>query len=158
MGKRRGFREELRLSGSVLRDTATISAIPPPIARYGVFGVSTWPIGCDTPPPFLSVPTPGEHAKWRCDTPPPPPKMGISSILAQYPMKTSKWVRYPPLRYYLEKVLRDMEGYLALGPLRFPQSENSLAIPTLHSRNSSRKCLSTTNLGPFRATQGKVKF
>ena len=24
----------------------------PPIARYGVFGVSTWPIGCDTPSPF----------------------------------------------------------------------------------------------------------
>ena len=24
--------------------------------RYGVFGVSTCPIGCDTPPPFLSVP------------------------------------------------------------------------------------------------------
>ena len=24
----------------------------PPIARYGVLGVSTWPIGCDTPSPF----------------------------------------------------------------------------------------------------------
>ena len=23
-----------------------------PVARYGVFGVSTWPIGCDTPSPF----------------------------------------------------------------------------------------------------------
>ena len=27
-------------------------------------------------------------------------------------------MRYPPLRYYLERVLRDMGGYLALGPLR----------------------------------------
>ena len=27
----------------------------PLIARYGVFGVSTWPNGCDTPSPFLSV-------------------------------------------------------------------------------------------------------
>ena len=27
----------------------------------------------------------------------------------------AKYVRYPPLRYYLERVLRDMGGYLALG-------------------------------------------
>ena len=48
----------------------------PPIARYGVFGVSTWPIGCNTPSPF-SEPFPlGEHAKWRCDTP--PLKKGVS--------------------------------------------------------------------------------
>ena len=30
-------------------------------------------------------------------------------------MKTRQRVRYPPLRYYLERVLRDMGGYLALG-------------------------------------------
>ena len=45
----------------------------------------------------------------------PPLKRGISAILARYPMKTGKWVRYHPLRYYLERVLRDMGGYLALG-------------------------------------------
>ena len=43
-------------SGPVLRDTARLSQrYPPiqgPIARYGVFGVSPWPIGCDTPSPF----------------------------------------------------------------------------------------------------------
>ena len=61
----------LVLSGPVLRDTARLSLRYPPIARYGVFGVSTWPIGCDTPPPpFLSDSPLGEHAKWRCDTPP----------------------------------------------------------------------------------------
>ena len=38
------------LSGPVLRDTARLSQRYPPIARYGVFGVSAWPIGCD----FLS--------------------------------------------------------------------------------------------------------
>ena len=43
------------LSGPVLRDTARLSQRYPPIARYGVFGVSTWPIECDTPPPFLST-------------------------------------------------------------------------------------------------------
>ena len=41
------------LSGPVLRDTARLSQRSPPIARYGVFGVSTWPIECDIPyPPF----------------------------------------------------------------------------------------------------------
>ena len=44
----------LKLSGPVLRDTARLSLRYPPIARYGVFGVSTWPIGCNTPSPFLS--------------------------------------------------------------------------------------------------------
>ena len=42
----------LLLSGPVLRDTARLSQRYPPIARYGVFGVSTWPSGCDTPSPF----------------------------------------------------------------------------------------------------------
>ena len=30
-----------------------------------------WPIGCDTPSPFSEIFPRGEHAKWRCDTPPP---------------------------------------------------------------------------------------
>ena len=80
------------LSGPVLRDTARLSQRYPPIARYGVFGVSTWPIGCD----IL--------------------KRGISAILARYPMKTRQMGAIPPLRYYLERVLRDRGGgYLALG-------------------------------------------
>ena len=58
------------LSGPVLRDTARLSQRYPPIARYGVFGVSAWPIGCDTPSPFSEQFPLGEHAKWRCDTPP----------------------------------------------------------------------------------------
>ena len=84
------------LSGPVLRDTARLSQRYPPIARYGVFGVSTWPIGCDTPSPrFLSVlplesmrsggaisppqkgylsdtcAIPSENKANGCDTPPP---------------------------------------------------------------------------------------
>ena len=58
------------LSGPVLRDAARLSQRYPPIARYGVFGVSTWPIGCDTPSSFSERLLLGEHAKWRCDTPP----------------------------------------------------------------------------------------
>ena len=41
------------LSGPVLRDTARLSQRYPPIACYGFFGVSTWPIGCDTPLPLF---------------------------------------------------------------------------------------------------------
>ena len=63
------------LSGPVLRDTARLSQRYPPIARYGVFGVSTWPIGCDTPSPFSERFPPAEHPKWRCDT---PKKKGVS--------------------------------------------------------------------------------
>ena len=62
---------KLCLSGPVLRDTARLSQRYPPIARYGVFGVSTWPIGRDTPSPFSERFPLGEHEKWRCDTPPP---------------------------------------------------------------------------------------
>ena len=53
------------LSGPVLRDAARLSQRYPPIARYGVFGVST----CDTPSPFSERFPLGEHAKWTCDTP-----------------------------------------------------------------------------------------
>ena len=77
-----------QVSGPILRDTARLSQRYPSVAHYGVFGVSTWPIGCDTPSPFSERFPLEEHAKWRCDTPPPPQKRGISAILARYPMKT----------------------------------------------------------------------
>ena len=64
------FPLSLSLSGPVLRDTARLSQRYPPITRYGVFGVSTWPLGCDTPSPFSKRFPLGEHAKWRWDTPP----------------------------------------------------------------------------------------
>ena len=51
-----------------MRHTARLSQRYSPIARYGAFGVSTWPIGCDTPSPFSEHFPLGEHAKWRCDT------------------------------------------------------------------------------------------
>ena len=47
------FHPTQTLSGPVLRDTARLSQRYPPIARYGVFGVSTWPVGCDTPLPVF---------------------------------------------------------------------------------------------------------
>ena len=41
----------------------------PYCALWG-FGVSTWPIRCDNPSTFSEHFPLGEHAKWRCDTPP----------------------------------------------------------------------------------------
>ena len=133
--------------------TTRLSQRYPPIARYGVFCVSTWPIGCDTPPPFSERFPIGEHAKWRCDT---PPSKGVSQrYLRDTLWKQGKWVRYPPLRYYLEKVLRDMGGYLALGRYgvwkrrfmsKFPWGDTnrfSLTLTTLTSLNKESRPFSS---------------
>ena len=113
------------LSGPVLRDTARLSQRYPPIARCGVFGVSTWPIGCDTPSSF-SERFPLESM--RSGGAIPPHQRGISAILAWYPMKTRQNVcDTPPLRYDLERVLRDMGGYLALG--RWGPTSPQFAFP-----------------------------
>ena len=91
------------LSGPVLRDTARLSQRYPHIARYGVFGVSTSPIGCDTPPLSDRFPL-GEHAKWRCDTPPPPQQKGHLSDICAIPHENKEnGCGTPLLRYYLEK-------------------------------------------------------
>ena len=70
---------------NLVSDTARLSQRYLPIAGYGVFGVSTWPIGCDTPSPF-SERFPLESM--RSGGAIPPLKRGISAILARYPMKT----------------------------------------------------------------------
>ena len=102
------------LSGPVLCDTARLPQRYPPIARYGVFGVSTWPIGCNTPSPFSERFPLGEHVKWGCDTS--TTKGYLSDTCAIPHENKAKWARYAPLRtYYLEKVLRDTGRYLALG-------------------------------------------
>ena len=104
------------LSGPVLRDTARLSQRYPPIARYGVFGVSTWPIGCDTPSPFSERFPLGEHAKWRCDTP--PLKRGISAILPRYPIKTRQMGAIPPSAILSRKGIARYGGVSRTGPLR----------------------------------------
>ena len=89
-----------------LSDTPLLRAMGFLVSQHGQ-------LGAIPPPPFLSVSPLESMRSGRCDTP--PLKRGISAILARYPMKQDKWVRYPPLRYYLGRVLRDMGGYLALG-------------------------------------------
>ena len=93
------------LSGPVLRDTARLSQRYPPIARYGVCGVSTWPIGCDTPSPFSVRFHLGEHAKWRCDT---PPQKGYLSDTCAIPYKNKANGCDTPLRDTISK------GYCAI--------------------------------------------
>ena len=105
--KRKGARKHT-LSGPVLRDTARLSQRYPPIARYGVFGVSTWP---DERFPLA------EHAKWRCDTPP-PPKRDISAILARYPMKARQMGAIPPSAILSRKGIARYGGVSRTGPLR----------------------------------------
>ena len=87
-----------------------------PIARYGVFGVSTWPIGCDTPSTFSERFPHGEHAKWRCDTP--PLKRGISAILARYPMETRQMGAIPPFEILSRKGIARYGGVSRTGPLK----------------------------------------
>ena len=96
----------------IARYRETISAIPPYCALWGFscLNMANW---VRYPPPFSARFPLWEHAKWRCDT---PPSKGVSQrYLRDTLWKPGKWVRYPPLRYYLERVLRDMGRYLALG-------------------------------------------
>ena len=89
-----GFWQVHQLSGPVLRDTARLSQRYTLIARYGVFGVSTWPIGCDTPSPFSESLPLGEHQPSGGAIP--PLKRGISAILARYRLKTRQMGAIPP--------------------------------------------------------------
>ena len=88
-----------------LSDTPLLRAMGFLVSQHGQ-------LGAIPPPPFLSL-SPSESM--RSGGAIPPLKKGISAILARYLWKQGKWVRHPPLRYYLERVLRDMGGYLALG-------------------------------------------
>ena len=84
-----------------LSDTPLLRAMGFLVSQHGQ-------LGAIPPPPFLSVFPLEEHAKWRCDT---PPSKGVSQRYLRDTLgKQGKWVRYPPLRYYLERVLRDMGG------------------------------------------------
>ena len=73
-----------------LSDTPLLRAMGFLVSQHGQLGA--------IPPPHFSARFPlGEHAKWRCDTPPPPQKRGISAILARYQMKTRQMGAIPPL-------------------------------------------------------------
>ena len=95
-------------SGPVLRDTARLSQRYPPIARYGVLVSQHGHLGARPPPPFLSI-SPLESM--RNGGAIPPSNLGYLSDTCAIPYENkAKRVRYPPLRYYLERVLRDRGG------------------------------------------------
>ena len=102
-----------KLSGPVSRDTARLSQRYPPIARYGVFGVSTWPIGCETPSPFLSV-SPLESMRSGGAIPPPSNFKGVSQrYLHDTVWKQGKTRVIPP-----SEILSRKGGVSRTGPLR----------------------------------------
>ena len=93
------------LSGPVLRDTARLSQRYPLLRAMSQRGhLGALPLAS-----FSEHFPLGEHAKWGCDTPP-PQKGYLSDTCAITYENKAKRVRYPPLRYYLERVLRDMGG------------------------------------------------
>ena len=91
-----------------LSDTLLLRAMGFLVSQHGQ-------LGAIPPPPFLSVSPLESMLLWRCDT---PPSKGVSQrYLRDTLWKQGKWVRYPPLRYYLERVSRDMGGVSRTGPL-----------------------------------------
>ena len=92
---------------AVARYCETISAIPP-IARYGVFGVSAWAIGCDTPSPFSE----------RGGAIPPPPPKGVSQRYLRDTMKTRQNVCDTSLCDTISKGYCAIWGVSRIGPLR----------------------------------------
>ena len=82
------------------------------------------------PSPFSERFPLGEHAKRRCDT----PQEGVSQrYLRDTLLKQGKWVRYAPLRYHLERALRDRgEGVSHTGPLSWELLEGCLEWRPLH--------------------------
>ena len=102
------------LSGPVLRDTARLSQRYPPIARYGVFGVSTWPIGCDTPSPFSErYPLESMQSGGRY---PPPPQKGYLRDTSAIPYENTANGCDTPLCDTISKGCCAIGGgYLALG-------------------------------------------
>ena len=103
------------LSGPVLRDTARLSQRYPPIARYGVFGVLTWPVGCDTPSAFSERFPLGGHAKWRCDT---PPQKGYLSDTRAIPYENKANGCDTPSAILSRKGIARYGGVSRTGPLR----------------------------------------
>ena len=103
-----------------LSDTPLLRAMGFLVPQHGQLG--------DTPSLFSERSPLGEHAKWRCDTPPPPPlKRGISAIPARYPMKTRQMGAIPPSAILSRKGIARYGGVSRTGPLR-SLSWSSLAL------------------------------
>ena len=107
-------------SGPVSRATAGLSQRYPPIARYGVFGVSTWPIVCDTPSPFLSA-SPLKSMRSRGAIP--PPSKGYLSDTCARPYENKENACDTPSAIPSRKGIARYGGISRTGPLRRPSSK-----------------------------------
>ena len=113
-----------------LSDTPLLRAMGFLVSQHGQ-------LGAIPPPPFSERFPLGEHAKWRCDTP--PLKRGISAILARYPMKTRQMGAIPPSAILSRKGIARYGGVSRTGPLRgwhvcrmkFQGSANPLGYPSV---------------------------
>ena len=129
-------------------DTARLSQRYPLIASYGVFGCLNMANWVHHPSPFSEHFPLGEHAKWRCDTP--PPSKGVSqAILVRYPMKTRQNACDNPLCDTISKgYCGDMGGVSHIGAAKCgtglkictttvaPVLSRSVARPRGHSKKS----------------------
>ena len=89
-----------------------------------VFGVPTWPIGCDTPSSSPERFPLGEHAKWRCDTP--PTKGYLSDTCAIPHENKANGCEYPPSAILSRKGMRDMGGRISHWAAKCIRFGNSL--------------------------------
>ena len=122
----------------IARYRETLSAIPPYCVLWGFWCLNMANWVRYPPPPFSECFPP-----WRaCEVEVryPPTKGYLSDTCAIYPLKTRQNVRYRPLRYYLERVLRDMGGYLALGRSGHVQPESRVG-----QKVTLRRCPSTVS-------------
>ena len=91
----------------------------------------------DTPSPF-SERFPLESMRSGGAIPPPSKFLVSQRYLCDTLWRQGKWVRYPPLRYYLKRVLCDM-GYLALGRWgALPRPTDSLSLFKIQEKAQSQ--------------------
>ena len=92
-----------------LSDTPVLRAMGFLLSQHGQ-------LGAIPPPPFLSVPL-GEHAKWRCDT---PPSEGVSQRYVRYTLLKTAWRQMsaiPPSAILSRKGIARYGGVSRTGPL-----------------------------------------
>ena len=119
-------------SGPVLRDTARLSQRYPHIARYGVLVSQHSQLGAIPPPPFSQRLPLGEHAKWRCDT---PPQKGYLSDTCAIPHENKANGCDTPLCDTISKKYCAIWGVSRIGPLSKLSLVRKLSFIPHYSQN-----------------------
>ena len=135
------------LSWRRLLDTPLLRAMGFLVSQHGQ-------LGAIPPPPFLSV-SPLESMQSGGAIP--PLKRGISAILARYPMKTGQMGVIPPLRYYLERVLRDMGGISHWAAKHAHKNKIGTSTPLLKNPNTPPKRRIFMGMGVFSSRKESKK-